>query len=53
MNKWEVDEYKQWSGKVRSRRFCLPLLEKTETMKGYDQIKENCSLNPWDEWFQF
>ena len=25
MNKWEVDEHKQWSEKVRSHRFCSPL----------------------------
>ena len=28
MNKWEVDEHKQWSGKVRSQRICAPLLDK-------------------------
>ena len=28
MNKWEVDEHKQWSEKVRSHRFCPPLLDK-------------------------
>ena len=28
MNKWEVDEHKQWSEKVRSQRFCPPLLDK-------------------------
>ena len=47
MNKWEVDEHKQWSEKVRSRRFWPPLLDKTEIAKGYDQIKENRSLSPW------
>ena len=47
MNKWEVDEHKQWSEKVGSQRFCPPLLDKTETMKGYDQIKESRSLSPW------
>ena len=46
MTKWEVDEHKQSSEKVRSQRFCPPLLDKTETMKGYDQIKENRSLSP-------
>ena len=45
MNKWEVDEHKQWSeNQVRSHRFCQT---KTEAMKGYAQIKENRSLSPW------
>ena len=43
MNKWEVDEHKQWSKKVRSHRFVHPCWTKTETMKGSDQIKENRS----------
>ena len=28
MNKWEVDEHKQWSEKVRSHRFCPHMLDK-------------------------
>ena len=28
MNKQEVDEHEQWSEKVRSQRFCPPLLDK-------------------------
>ena len=46
MNKWEVNEHKQRSERVRSRRICPPLLEKTEAIKGYYQIKENRSLSP-------
>ena len=38
MNKWEADEHKQWSEKVRSHHFCPPLLDKTKTMKGTETI---------------
>ena len=34
MNKWEVDEHKQWSEKVRSQHFCLPLLDKNRSYEG-------------------
>ena len=34
MNKWEVDEYKKWSEKVRSQRFCPPLLDKNRDYEG-------------------
>ena len=34
MNKWEVDEHEQWSEKVRSQRFCPPLLDKN---RNYDK----------------
>ena len=48
MNKWEVEEHKQWSEKVRSQRFCRPLLDKNKNYEGiYDQIRENRSLSPW------
>ena len=47
MNKWEVDEHEQWSEKVRINAFDRTCQTKTETMKGYDQIKENRSLSPW------
>ena len=36
MNKWEVDEYKQWSEKVRSHRFCLPLLDEGPMLETLD-----------------
>ena len=39
MNKWEVDEHKQWSEKMRNHRFCPHMLEKTETMKGSNKRK--------------
>ena len=44
MNKWEVDEHEQWSEKVRSQRFCPPLLDKNGKCV---QIKENRSLSRW------
>ena len=47
MNKWEVAEHEQWSENVRVNPFVRPCWTKTETMKGYDQIKENRSLSPW------
>ena len=31
---WEVDEHKQKSEKVRSNRFCLPLLDKNRNYEG-------------------
>ena len=34
MNKWEVDEHKQWSEKVRSQCFCPPLLDKNRNYEG-------------------
>ena len=34
MNKWEVDEHEQWSEKVRSQRFCPPLLDKNGNYEG-------------------
>ena len=37
VNKWEVDEYKQWSENVRSYRFCLHMLDKN--MRNYEAIK--------------
>ena len=40
MDKWEVDEHKQWSEKVRSQSFCPPLLDKKQKLRR-DQIKEN------------
>ena len=49
MDKWEVDEHKQWSEKVRSQRFCPHMLDKN-SMKGEgmkDQIKENRPLSSW------
>ena len=36
MNKWEVDEHKQWSGKVRSDRFCPHMLDKN---RNYEEIR--------------
>ena len=36
MNKWEVDEHKQWSEKMRSRRFCPYMLNKN---RNYERIK--------------
>ena len=30
MNNWEVDEHEQWSEKVRSQRFCPPLLDQNQ-----------------------
>ena len=47
MNKWEVDEHKQWSERCEVNAFVRPCQTKTETMKGYDQIKENSLLSPW------
>ena len=38
MNKWEVDEHKQWSEKVRSQCFCLLLLDKN---RNYEEIRSN------------
>ena len=47
MNKWEMEEYEQWSEKVRSQRFSPPLLDKNGNyMKGCDQKEENRSLSP-------
>ena len=34
VNKWEVDEHKQWSEKMRSRRFSPPMLDKTRNYEG-------------------
>ena len=45
MNKWEADEHKQWTEKVKVNAFVRPC--QTEAMKGYNQIKENRSLSPW------
>ena len=41
MNKWEVDEHKQWSEKVRSHRFCPHMLDKNRNyiMKGSNKRK--------------
>ena len=36
VNKWEVDEHKQWSEKVRSHRFCPHMLDKN---RNYERIK--------------
>ena len=36
MNKWEVDEHKQWSEKVRNHRFCLPLLDEGPMLETLD-----------------
>ena len=47
MNKWEVDEHEQWSERWEVNAFVRPCQTKTETIKGYDQIKENRSLSPW------
>ena len=34
MNKWEVDEHKQWSEMVRSKRFRPLLLDKNRNYEG-------------------
>ena len=34
VNKWEVDEHKQWSEKVRSHRFCPHMLDKNRNYEG-------------------
>ena len=39
MNKWEVDEHKQWSDKMRSRRFCPHTQDKNRNLKGSDKRK--------------
>ena len=39
MNKWEVDEQKQWSEKVRSQRFCPPLPNKNSNYEGIGSNK--------------
>ena len=39
--------HKQWSEKVRSRRFYPRMLDKIRNYEGPDQIKENRSLSPW------
>ena len=39
MNKWEVDEHKQWSEKVGSHYFFPQCWTKIETMKGSDKRK--------------
>ena len=46
MNKWEVDEHKQWSEKVRNQCFCPPSVEKN---RNYEEISSNKrkSLSPW------
>ena len=38
MNKWEVDEHKQWGEKVRSQRFCPPLLDKNGNYEGCVEV---------------
>ena len=43
MYKWEVDEHKQWSKKVRSHRFCWHMLHKNRNY----EINENRSCSPW------
>ena len=35
MNIWEEDEHGQWREKVRSQRFCPPLLDKD---RNYEEI---------------
>ena len=45
MNKWEEDEHKQCSEKVRNYEWINYV--RSETMNGYDQINENRSLSPW------
>ena len=39
MTKWEVDEHKQSSEKVRSQRFCPPLLDQSRNYEGIKQKK--------------
>ena len=46
MNKWEVDEHKQWSEKVRSHRFCPPLLDKNGNYEGMWSNKRKSFVKP-------
>ena len=39
MKKWDVDEHEQWSEKVRSQRFCPPLLIKNRNYEGISSYK--------------
>ena len=43
MNKWEVDEHKQWSEKVRSHRFCPHMLDKNRNYEGMWSNKRKSS----------
>ena len=45
MNKWEVDEHKRWNEKVRSQRFCLPLLDKNRNYEGISSNKRKSFLD--------
>ena len=45
MNKWEVDEHKQWSEEVRSQRFYCPLLDKNRNYEGISN-KRKSSVKP-------
>ena len=46
MNKWEVDEHEQSSEKVRSRRFCPPLLNKNRNCEGIWSNKRKSFVKP-------
>ena len=46
MNKWEVDEHKQWCEKVRSKRFCPPLLDKNRNYEGILSNKRKSFVKP-------
>ena len=46
MNKWEVDEHKQWSEKVRSQPFCSLLLDKDRNYEGIWSIKRKSFVKP-------
>ena len=40
VNKWEVDEHKQWSENVKSHRFCPHMLDKN---RNYEPVGMNGS----------
>ena len=46
MNKWELNEHKQLSEKVRSQRFCPPLLNKNRNYEGIWSNKRKSFVKP-------
>ena len=46
MNEWVVDEHKQWSEKVRTQRFCPPLLDKKRNYEGILSNKRKSFVKP-------
>ena len=46
MNKCKVDKHEQWSEKVRSQRFCPPLLDKNRNYEGMWSNKRKSFVKP-------